>query len=732
MIKKIFSALLAALILAAPAITAAEIVAVPISAVLPASEFDVKSESSEKELTAAILTYKKTFGSTDDYDYFYHYINDYNGVKIYKLQWENENKGISVYADVGTDGVIYSYNQNNDFSTGKELSIPTIYKDQALETAYDFIKTNFPDIIDTISKDYADITLRSYQDSYNITFYRVYKDMMVNDERIEITVNYDRDITRFSRYSFSNNVSLPEKLNLIDKDEIISIFNKNMPLELVYRTIYPNGYGNGKAEVKLYYRPASESYSKFINAETGEVLSSTRVENVIPQASNEEAEAAAPAEAAMGDSGLTPEEISAVEMQKSFVTVDDITKILLAVDEIVFNDEYYSVSSYLYKTKSVYTNKETYIWNVTYRDKYENNVYAAVNAATGEIISYSQYKYYADPVDSAKTEPQHTQEDAAEKAAEFFNKYYGEIFSEYEIREMTSYSITPYTSYVNYPTAYYVYYDRYVNGIQFSDTISVSLDPDTLEIKSFNVNYSDAKFPSVDKVITAEKAADKYWNHYGLTPSYLPYEYIKGDIIYRSVVVYSSGVKELLAVYKYSDDGGYIDALTGKVVNGYNGKEFEYTPHKYYTSKAFTDIAEHKYEKEIFILTQIDIIRTDKDVFEPDSPVSVNDFNQMIASIGYGTTVYDSAALTREKAIKALISKIGYGEVAELKGIFDVSYFSDADKISDDLKGYIAIAKGMGLLDTFGEKLSPKSKLTNAEAAYLTYTYLIYFAGLTN
>jgi hypothetical protein len=730
MLKKIFTTLMAIIIAAAPILSAAEIIAIeaPVPVMEHSVEYiepvygDSQSQSSEEELTQAILNYKKAFGGTDEYDEFYHYISDYNGVKVYELRWKNTKNNTSIYANVGTDGIIYSYSYYNDSESNKELPIPTIYKDEALETAYNFIKTNFPDMIATISKDYANVYLNSYQNSYSITFYRVYDDLTINNEMVTITIDYDKKITSFYRYSFSNNVTLPEKPKLLEKDKIISVFNKQIPLELTYRTVYPNGYG-GKAEVKLYYKPNPDSYSNIVNAETGEVLiveNSDMLNNIRPLVVEEEA---APAMSEAQAGGLTPEEISAVELQKSFVTVDEITKALDDMDGIDFNG-YTTLNSYLYKTKSIYTNKETYTWRITYNN-INSNISVTVNAETGEFTSYNKYdyNYYADPT---RTVPNYTQVEAAEKATEFLKEYYADKFDEFVINENKPLEITPYTSYNTIPTTYYVNYNRHVNGIKFTDMMSVSLNADTLEINSFSVTYSDAKFPSLDKAMSVEKAAEKYWDYYNLTPGYLPYEYIKDSVIYKSQNIHSSTEKQLLAIYTYRDDGKYIDAVTGKVVNSYDGKEAERMPRTYYVSKAFNDIEGHKYENEIYILTQMDIINSDNEKFEPDSYIVPDEFARWIPSVRSGSGKFDTDTITREKAIKELVARAGYAEIAELKGIFDLSYFSDSDKIDENLKGYIAIAKGMGLLDTFGAKLSPTLKLTKGEAAYLIYSYIIY------
>ncbi|SHD78015.1 S-layer homology domain-containing protein [Schnuerera ultunensis] len=49
--------------------------------------------------------------------------------------------------------------------------------------------------------------------------------------------------------------------------------------------------------------------------------------------------------------------------------------------------------------------------------------------------------------------------------------------------------------------------------------------------------------------------------------------------------------------------------------------------------------------------------------------------------------------------------------------------FDDADKISTNLRGHIAIAKGLGLISGEGN-FRPKDNLTREEAAVLIYNIL--------
>ncbi|NLZ90417.1 MAG: hypothetical protein GX918_00695, partial [Clostridiales bacterium] len=57
------------------------------------------------------------------------------------------------------------------------------------------------------------------------------------------------------------------------------------------------------------------------------------------------------------------------------------------------------------------------------------------------------------------------------------------------------------------------------------------------------------------------------------------------------------------------------------------------------------------------------------------------------------------------------------------KGIF-VTGFKDQGSISPELVGYVAIAKGLGIVGGSGGYFNPRASLTRAEAAVMLYNYL--------
>ena len=80
------------------------------------------------------------------------------------------------------------------------------------------------------------------------------------------------------------------------------------------------------------------------------------------------------------------------------------------------------------------------------------------------------------------------------------------------------------------------------------------------------------------------------------------------------------------------------------------------------------------------------------------------------------------AKITREEAIKYIIRIFGQEPLDNLGDIYKLAY-DDADQISTNLKGHIAIAKGLGLISGEGN-FRPKDNLTREEAVVLIYNIL--------
>ena len=73
--------------------------------------------------------------------------------------------------------------------------------------------------------------------------------------------------------------------------------------------------------------------------------------------------------------------------------------------------------------------------------------------------------------------------------------------------------------------------------------------------------------------------------------------------------------------------------------------------------------------------------------------------------------------VSREFQAKLVIRMLQLEKIAQLEELFHYPY-DDSNTFSDVSLGYIALAKGLGVMNVEGNKFGPSQKMTRAEAAY--------------
>ena len=118
------------------------------------------------------------------------------------------------------------------------------------------------------------------------------------------------------------------------------------------------------------------------------------------------------------------------------------------------------------------------------------------------------------------------------------------------------------------------------------------------------------------------------------------------------------------------------------------------------------------------------------DKFLPDEKIDFADFAYLANSLDLyspdlNNDKYDengnekTGYLTRTQAVKYIIDAAGYKKIAEMKNIF-ITDFNDNNLLDDGDVGYIAIARGLGDLNSF----RPYDDLTRAEAVTIILNYI--------
>ena len=150
-------------------------------------------------------------------------------------------------------------------------------------------------------------------------------------------------------------------------------------------------------------------------------------------------------------------------------------------------------------------------------------------------------------------------------------------------------------------------------------------------------------------------------------------------------------------------------------------------------------------KKQIETLKDINIYLPG-DKFEPKKEIRQEDFLYLLAIsrenyLSYGNTedLYKmlmgqnivkkgekspDSKISRQEAIKYIIRSLGYSKIADIDGIYKLD-FKDSDSIDKELRGYVALAKGLKIVNgTKDGSFKPEDTLTREQAVLLIYNML--------
>ncbi len=691
----------------------------------------------DKELENAIRVVKTKFSIPDDYK-FTSSISTSGTQKIYYLSWSSndELKMSSINASVDDKGMILNYNKYTPDDYKQTKKLPSLSREEAKAKAEAYIENIVPGLLKEIKHEdnYQDSIMDS---SYYFNYYRVVNGVPYYDNRVSVTINRETgDLQGYSR-NWSAELEFPSSKGAVSLEKAEAAYVKNLGLRLIY------SYTAEDDVLKAFplYEPVYNNNNYAVNAFTGERYRLTSAINMRGKATCGSMISFKQSESKdAGAIQLSPEEIKAVEEAAMLIDQQGAEKLARTAAFLNIPDDYELQNYYL---NTSWPDKEEYIWTLNFvkpsEDKKLGNEYynVSLNAKTGVIMSF--YKNSANTND--KKQP--INDIAKVKAAtdKFLSEYYPQYFKLLEYDKISS---EEYLTDSTLSDSYNLRYTRLANGVPFPENgASFSYDNLNGEITGFDLSWFNIEFPSVDKVIGLTAAADSLFDKVGLGMEYR-YEY---PVKETKIVTNNEPSKGKTALAYLLEPGKplYIDAASGNVVYS-NGKEY-----KEATKTNYTDIKGHFAEKQISVLADFGIY-LDGSKFRPSEKITQKDFltylsttvnyyGQIITASSTQKDVNDmyafmvregiikeaemapGSAVTREEAVKYIVRALKYDKVADIKGIFSLS-FKDKASISKDLYGYVAIASGLGIVSGDGGKFYPKRNITRGESAVIIYNYL--------
>lgn len=699
--------------------------------VIPVGGF---AASMDKALENAIKIAKTKFTIPEDYK-FTSNISTENKKNVFNLYWRSpdtiEPGNINVRID--ENGTIIGYNKylQSDYIQAKKL--PKFSRQEAKTKADAYIKGIDPALPGKIK--YEENVQGNVMDTnYYLSYYRVVNGVPFYNDRVTVNINRETGALQDFSRQWTDNLTFPAVTGILSVQKAQEAYAKNLGLKLIYK------YSNTDDVLKAFavYTPVYDNAGYGVNALTGELQ---RTSGNYYYGVGESAMLTADAKnmrAASADVQLSPDELKAVQNASKLMSQDE-------AEKIARNSKFLNITAES-KLQSYYLNtswpsKEDYIWSLQFnkpagdKNKYDEYTNVAINAKSGEITSF--YRGVSTFDSTSKPKGDITAAKAAVDA--FLQENYPQYYRQAEYDKLTS------ESYINGSsnTSYSFVYSRIVNGIPFPDNgINVTYDNVSGTITGFSLTWFNIAFPSV-KELGSPAASEKLLKLVSLDLNYR-LEYNNDPAAGK--MGYPSENSKVVLVYALNQSKPlFLDVNTGSLLNS-DGSVYKETVRVNYS-----DIKGNTAEKQIMVLADNGIYLEGAQ-FNPNSTITQKDFLTLLSKtlnyygpiIKAASTVKEldelyafmqregivkagekapDSAVAREDAVKFLIRALKYDKVADIKGIFNIG-FKDKASISPNLPGYVAIASGLGIIDSKSVEFKPKAKMTRGESAIMIYNYL--------
>lgn len=672
--------------------------------IIPHSTFAMQDY--DKQLEEVILRSKELFDIGDEYDKFTHSISTHYGNTIFYLNWSDSNGELgSIDVSMTIDGTVISYGKWIPYSNRERSKIPTISKEEGLKIAKDFIKRASPKYINNIKYIDREGPLNVNSDSHDYYFIRVENGVPYYSNSIDIYIDNSTGEVRNYYTNWDLRLFFTGKEDIITIEKAQDLYKEKISLDLIYRIKYEEDLRNPY----LIYGPLNTNLG--INAKDGDVINFYN--DVIMK------------DKALGGAGdtieaeLSPDEREAVEGITGLISQEEAEAI--GRDILELDSDYNLESINLYRN---WRNDNSYSWQMYFVKELDSNYYSAsirIDAKTEELFNF--YKY--NPIDPNK-EAQYDKDESLEIAKECIMNMNPDKFELIELNEDYN------ENEAERPKSYYFNFIRKVdNAYVQSDNIQITVDAVEGKIQEYWINWSNMDFPSQENVIPIDRAYDILFKDIGLELKYInPNRYSPN----------TEEKKEAILVYGLkTDKPANIDANVGTILNN-NGD-----PYKESVIISYKDI-ENSYAKEkINVLAQYGIALLGEE-FKPKEKINQRDYLYLLAKaenpyfelneskdnlypylINLGIVKEKEKApekiVTKEEGIKYIIRALKYDKVGDLNGIYK-DIFKDTNDIEPDLKGYVAIACGLNIVEGSNGYLHPKAELKREDAANMIYNYV--------
>ena len=721
-------------------------------------------EPTTKELESIIKAVRTTIEIPENQTEFSWDFNSasYYSKSSWNLSWRDTENNSRTYITCDSDGYILSYSFR-DYNRDYKPLLPEKSPEDLLPIAEEFLYKIAPYAKGHLLLKSAQSSSSLYSHTYSYNFIRVENDIPVPDNSASVTIDYSAKIVTAASINYDRSLDFGEKPLVLDAEKAKEILAENQTMTLSYRlkTIYNDDGEFESRKAYLIYTPEKSYVSA--DAVTGKIYTERNTWQIKNTAdkflSNDSSESLSGgvfgdlAESeAENNYELSEKELEQLEVLNNLLTRDDAIKVITSNKYLYLDSNATAIDTSLYRYNEYDSDKEKFIWSISFSSPYSDNSEkqlngysrASVDAQTGKLISYSAnlptfYDYNNKELEIPETI--YTEEYALETAESFLKEVEPERFKLTKPGEPVFEIVLNYEKIDGeYDYSKPVYraaecsFIRTNEGVDFPyNSLNTTVDLVTGKIALYNsVWYDDIEFESPMDAISPDKALKAYYSydgfglHYEINSTYTYNKYLADEkntefIEYDKLYETSLNTR---AVYSDYDMGtNIIGALTGKMLKS-NGDE--YIPK---ASTNYTDISEH-WAKDIINRFSYAGIGFDGDEFLPDKEISAKEFASLLNKCSvYGSySDYDAknnpdSPITRTDAVKFIISYLGYEKVAKLENVFITDFADNLELKAEDI-GFIAIARGFGLIKGDGKDFRPYDSLSRAEAMQLCMNLL--------
>ncbi len=650
--------------------------------------------------------------NTDQYTDFQGECYDGELTPVWNLSWFGEDD-TSLYVEALEDGTIISYR----LGTGTIYSpasgnwglpafpAPDVTEVAARQAAEAFLGK----VLSPIER--ADLTCPNNGDLLNRSGYTFYGTLALNGLPSPLTCSVtvtDGQVTRFRGDAAANTFlgDIPSPEAKIAQAQAAGDLRGRLAVKLEYVRD-----DDDPSRAILRYLPETELHTFYIDADSGDLLDITELEEALSRSYKNEYEADVAAPSAMsggagedGGASLSEAELAGVDKLKDVRTAAQLDSALRAVEAYGLKDRVLAAASYSLEGDQ---EEETVVCALRYTQAGETMVARTitVNAKTGEVLRITSSSRW-------NQEPVLSQEQAQEKAEAFLRTLCPDRELDlYDARDQTE-DGAPYYAFT---------FARKVNGCFFFPN-SYSVYIDSADGSVYRLAYTwdeDMDFESPEGIVSESAALSAWAGSYDAVLAYrlVPQDLEPGDEVQDRLI--SQGMScfyglRLTYGLEREDNCLGVDARTGLLILEEKTKEVQ----------EYADISGSAARADIEKLAKYGV-GYDTDAFRPGASLTQWDFVCLLASVqGWRQdpaaaskderdTAYsiayelgaltraeraDSASVTRGALVKMLLNAAGYGSAARLKGIFTCSY-SDQSAIPAEDLGYAAIAQALGMAE---------------------------------